>query len=172
MRTFVSRRRGGRNFAWSRVTAFALIAGVGLAGTTPALAQENHAPLGVYGAAGDSLQNALRHHNQGYAYARLGYYQPAIDEYSAAIQLAPHLATAYANRSMAYREIGESELAIEDAATSMSMDHQMVAKWQGWMNQLGFYSASIDGLQGPATNEAIIRWAYKGYPPLERLAQQ
>jgi len=123
-----------------------------------ALAQ-SHAPVAVWQGAEATNAAAIELHNQGYAYARLGYYLPAIDAYDRALALAPTWASAYANRAMAYRQIGETAKAMGDISKSIELDANMVRKWQEWLTRLGFYHGAIDGLHGPMTEQALALWA-------------
>jgi len=144
----------GRRLATALLGAgFAMAAGAG-----PALAQ-SHAPIPVWQGAEANNAAAIALHNQGYAYARLGYYRPAIDAYNQALALAPGWASLYANRAMAYRQLGESAKALSDVQRSIELDRDMVRKWQEWLARLGFYHGAIDGLHGPLTEQAIAAWA-------------
>lgn len=120
---------------------------------------QSHAPIPVWQGAEANKDAAIALHNQGYAYARLGYYLPAIDAYSQAIAMAPNWASAYANRAMAYRAIGESGKALDDVARSIELDQDMVRKWQEWMAGFGLYDGAVDGLNGPKTQQALNAWA-------------
>ncbi|MGF1626046.1 MAG: tetratricopeptide repeat protein, partial [Alphaproteobacteria bacterium] len=120
---------------------------------------QSHAPIPVWQGAEAINAAAIEHHNQGYAYARLGYYRPAIDAYNQALALAPTWASAYANRAMAYRQMGETGKALSDIATSIELDRTMVRKWQEWLTRLGYYRGAVDGLHGPMTEQAIMAWA-------------
>ena len=131
-----------------------------------ALAQ-SHAPIPVWQGAETNNAAAIELHNQGYAYARLGYYLPAIDAYNQAMALAPSWASLYANRAMAYRQIGESGKALGDVQRSIELDGDMVRKWQEWLTRLGFYRGAIDGLHGPMTEQAIAEWAGVPQPPTQ-----
>ena len=52
--------------------------------------------------------------NRGIAYADLGQYQRAIEDYNEAIRLKPDYAMAYSNRGIAYSKLGQYQRAIED----------------------------------------------------------
>jgi tetratricopeptide (TPR) repeat protein len=142
-----------------RLLGVALL-GTGLA-ALPAVAAlaQSHAPIPVWQGAETNNAAAIELHNQGYAYARLGYYLPAIDAYNQAMALAPTWASLYANRAMAYRQIGETGKALGDVERSIELDGSMVRKWQEWLTRLGFYHGAIDGLHGPMTEQAIAEWA-------------
>ena len=56
----------------------------------------------------------MAYNNRGAAYAVLGQYQLAIEDYDKAIQLDPEDAMAYYNRGVAYKELGRYHRAIED----------------------------------------------------------
>ncbi|MEZ5670043.1 MAG: tetratricopeptide repeat protein [Alphaproteobacteria bacterium] len=137
----------------------AVVLAVAVAAGQQAFAQQAHAPLSVWQGSAANTDEAIALHNQGYAYARLGYYLPAIQAYDAALALAPNWASLYANRAMAYRQIGEPEKALGDVRRSIEIDPAMGRKWQEWMTELGFYAGTIDGVVGPQTNEALARWA-------------
>lgn len=134
-------------------------ASVGVSLTAGTALAQSHAPIPVWQGAEASNAAAIELHNQGYAYARLGYYLPAIDAYTQAVAIAPHWASVYANRAMAYRQIGETEKALGDVRRSMELDTDMVRKWQEWLTRLGFYHGAIDGISGPMTEQAIAMWA-------------
>ena len=159
-----------KDFAVKRTLA-ALICGIGISvlGSAAAWAQ-SHAPIPVWQGAEAVKDEAIALHNQGYAYARLGYFTPAIEAYDQAIALAPNWASAYANRAMAYRAVGESEKALEDVATSIALDDAMVAKWQEWMAAFGLYDGAIDGVNGPKTQQALNAWV--GLPPMGPLGDR
>jgi len=57
--------------------------------------------------------NYLARNNRGIAYAKAGQYEPAIEDYNAAIRLNPHF-DAYNNRGSAYAKTGEYQRAIGD----------------------------------------------------------
>ena len=140
----------------ARALLAAAVATVPVAGA--ALAQ-SHAPIPVWQGAEATNAAAIELHNQGYAYARLGYYLPAIDAYSQAVAIAPGWAAVYANRAMAYRQLGETEKAMADLRRSIELDADMVRKWQEWLTRLGFYHGAVDGISGPMTEQAISLWA-------------
>jgi tetratricopeptide (TPR) repeat protein len=148
-----------------RLLGVALL-GAGLA-ALPAVAAlaQSHAPIPVWQGAETNNAAAIELHNQGSAYARLGYYLPAIDAYNQAMALAPTWASLYANRAMAYRQIGETGKALGDVERSIELDGSMVRKWQEWLTRLGFYHGAIDGLHGPMTEQAIAEWAGVPQPP-------
>jgi len=54
------------------------------------------------------------YYNRGTAYAELGEYDRAIEDYNKAIELNPDLAEAYNNRGIAYAKLGEHDRARED----------------------------------------------------------
>lgn len=150
-----------------RVSAIGRLIGIGVfcAGllpiglAVPAMAQSGHASIPVWQGATANNDAAIALNNQGYAYARLGYYLPAIQAYNEALALAPTWASPYANRAMAYRQIGEAEKALADVVQSIEMDQNMVRNWQEWLTRLGFYQGEVDGLDGPMTQQAITAWA-------------
>lgn len=159
-----------KDFGMKRACA-AVICGIGVSLLAPAtgLAQ-SHAPIPVWQGAEATKDQAIALHNQGYAYARLGYFTPAIEAYDEAIALAPSWASAYANRAMAYRAIGESEKALQDVATSIALDDAMVRKWQEWMVSFGLYDGAVDGVNGPRTQQALNAWV--GLPPMGPLGDR
>jgi tetratricopeptide (TPR) repeat protein len=150
-----------------RLLGVALL-GTGLA-SLPAVAAlaQSHAPIPVWQGAEANNAAAIELHNQGYAYARLGYYLPAIDAYNQAMALAPTWASLYANRAMAYRQIGETGKALGDIERSIELDRNMVRKWQEWLTRLGFYHGAIDGLHGPMTEQAMADWAGAAQAPTQ-----
>jgi len=142
------------------VLAAALALGAVAWALSPTAAQaQSHAPIGVVSGANAINSEAIELNNRGYGYARLGYYAPAIEAYNEALRLAPTWASAYANRAMAYRQIGETEKALADVKQSIELDGGMVTRWQQWMQRLGFYAGAVDGVHGPITAAAIERWA-------------
>lgn len=143
-----------------RLASLAALGGAVALCTLPERAQaQSHAPIPVWQGAEANNAAAIEAHNQGYAYARLGYYLPALDAYNRALALAPTWASAYANRAMVYRQMGETAKAMSDIDKSIELDADMVRKWQEWLTRLGFYHGAIDGISGPITEQAIALWA-------------
>ena len=66
-------------------------------------------------------QNAGAYHNRGVAYARLGQYERAIQDFDEAIRLNPQNAGAYHNRGVAYGRIGKSIEAERDFAKAKEL---------------------------------------------------
>ena len=60
------------------------------------------------------MDPGLAYGNRGNAYAKLGQYQRAIEDYDEAICLDPEFARAYTNRARAYSLLGEDKEAQED----------------------------------------------------------
>ena len=56
----------------------------------------------------------MAYNNRGAAYAVLGQYATALEDYDKAIQLDPDDTMAYYNRGVAYKELGRYHRAIED----------------------------------------------------------
>ena len=149
---------------WRTLLAGLVTVASAVALIAPAISQEFHAPLSVWQGSAANNDQAISLHNRGYAYARLGYYLPAIEAYDAALSLAPNWASVYANRAMAFREIGEPEKALSDVEQSIALDQAMVRRWQEWLTALGYHRGSIDGAYGPQTATAILHWAHGATP--------
>lgn len=58
--------------------------------------------------------DAITYYNQGYAFAKQGQYQQAIDEFNEAIHLQPDNFKAYNSRGSAYNNLGKSQRAVAD----------------------------------------------------------
>lgn len=67
-------------------------------------------------------QNATAYYNRGAAYAKLGQYQNAIDDYTEAVNLAPKYAKAYAMRGCSLAVLGQRQKAIDDCSKAISLD--------------------------------------------------
>ena len=59
-------------------------------------------------------KDAAAYNTRGAAYARIGKYVEAEDDFSKAIELKPGYAAAYTNRALAYRQTGQDDLALND----------------------------------------------------------
>lgn len=69
-----------------------------------------------------SLMGARHYNNRAYCYAKLGRYQEAVSDYSAAIQLDPSNSHAYHNRGTSYDKMGKGDLAIADFSKVLELD--------------------------------------------------
>ncbi len=68
------------------------------------------------------LKIPTAYYNLGLAYANLGQWDKAIDDYSGAIRLRPKYTDAYSNRGVAYKNLGQFDKAIEDYSSAIGMD--------------------------------------------------
>lgn len=93
--------------------------------------------------------NYLAHNNRGNAYAALGHYQLAIDDYSESIRLKPDYADAnvYYNRGNAYAKLGHYQLAIEDYSRAIRRKPKFAAAYNNrgvYYNVTGQYQLAIE----------------------------
>lgn len=71
-----------------------------------------------------TFDRALAFNGRGLAFYRLGEYQRAIDDFTAALRLAPNYSSAVRNRGRAYLAIGNYELSLADYARGTAMARQ------------------------------------------------
>ena len=92
--------------------------------------------------------------NRGLAYANLGQYNRAIEDYNETIRLKPNLANAYSNRGLAYANLGQYQLSIDDYNEAIRLSPASVQYYQNrgssYLN-LGHYQRSIEDF-----NKAIL----------------
>ncbi len=90
---------------------------------------------------------AIAYNNRGNAYANLGEYRRAIQDYDQALRLDPGYAVAYYNRGLAYSDLGEYRRAIEDYDQALRLDPGLAQAYIGRANahcELGMNEASLD----------------------------
>ena len=67
-------------------------------------------------------RQAAANYNRGLAYAALGEYRRAVEDYGQALRIDPGYAKAYYNRGLAYDDLGEHRRAIEDYGQALRLD--------------------------------------------------
>jgi tetratricopeptide (TPR) repeat protein len=66
--------------------------------------------------------DAISFASRGFAYANLGEYQKAIEDYDQAITLNPNNAISFGNRGLAYTNLGEYQKAINNYDQAIALD--------------------------------------------------
>jgi spermidine synthase len=87
------------------------------------------------------------YNSSGTAYAKLGQYQRAIEDFNQAIRLEPDDALAYNSRGFAYNQLGQYQLAVKDfnQAIRLEPDDALAYNSRGFAyNQLSQYQLALD----------------------------
>ena len=85
----------------------------------------------------------LPYNNRGNAFAKLGWKEEAIKDYTKAIELNPEYALAYNNRGKALEDLGERAEAIKDYTKAIELDPQYISKLAPIIKQLSFSKEEV-----------------------------
>jgi tetratricopeptide (TPR) repeat protein len=77
----------------------------------------------------EALSDSANFYNRGLAYAQLGEFAQAIEDFNQALRLEPKLAVAYYNRGFVYFGKREYEKAVEDFSESLRLDPKFAAAY-------------------------------------------
>ena len=102
--------------------------------------------------------------NRGVAYADLGEYRRAIDDYDQALRLDPGNAIAYTGRANARCRSGHVEAALDDRMQALRLGAFSAKDLQTYLRNRGFYNGAIDGDVGPISKRALRDWTVAGCP--------
>jgi tetratricopeptide (TPR) repeat protein len=80
--------------------------------------------------------DSAAYNTRGAAYARIGRYQNAIDDFTHAVQIDPNFVAAYVNRALAYRQIRKDSLALADFNQALAVNPNHAPAYLGRANLL------------------------------------
>ncbi|MEM0987790.1 MAG: tetratricopeptide repeat protein [Pseudomonadota bacterium] len=106
---------------------------------------------------GDDL--AMAHYNRANGYRRTGRPQEALADYDKALSINPGMLNAHINRGLVRCSLGNQAGFLIDMRVAMKASGEEVARFQTLMQRDGFYTGAVDGRYGPATEQALQRFA-------------
>lgn len=98
---------------------------------------------------------AIAHYNRGNAFRRLGEYERAARDYTAAIEIWPELDQAWNNRGGVLARLCRTEEALADFRQAMEIDPEWVRRYQQHLRDNGVDVGIVDGAYGPRTESGL-----------------
>ncbi len=112
-----------------------------------------------------SVRNLVIVYNRrGLAYADLGKYHQAIEDYDQTLRLDPGYARAYSNRAIAHCHLEQFDASLDDWMQALRFGALTAKALQSALRDRGFYKGAIDGDFGPASRNALSDWTVAGCP--------
>jgi serine/threonine protein kinase/tetratricopeptide (TPR) repeat protein len=105
--------------------------------------------------------------NRAWAYASLGEYDKALNDYAEILKINPNVAQPYYSRSLVYSKLGETEKAAADMAKALQLDPEANKKWGHFTDHISAPAPLRYWLRG----RTILRVAQDGSQPFRTIQQ-